>query len=227
MENISKKYFEGQATEAEQLQLLEWLRSRRNRMAFVRYKLDWEKSLGSEQIPGGGEESWNRLQAELMQRGYERWQKSRRLYQITRMAAIFFLLISLGSAAYFILNGEDSVTEVFTSVVTENGQISKVELPDGSLVWLNSGSKISYSNLFATENRNIQLIGEAYFDVATNVALPLVVNCRNLEIKALGTNFNVNGYSEHSVEVVLEEGIVELSNVFSEKPFHQLSPGEL
>jgi transmembrane sensor len=58
--------------------------------------------------------------------------------------------------------------------MAENGQISKVELPDGSLVWLNAGSKMTYNNFFSAENRKVTLTGEAYFDVTKNEKLPLL-----------------------------------------------------
>lgn len=227
MQNIAEKYFEGLASEAEKKQLLEWLREKENRTAFNRFRLDWKKGLEHGQFPGGGEESWNRLQAQLWQRSFNRWQKSRKIQLFSRVAAIFFFLVSAGSIAFYLINKPQPVSEVYTSVVTENGQISKIELPDGSQVWLNSGSRLSYSNLFATENRNIQLTGEAYFDAVANETIPMMIKCGEVNVKVVGTRFNVNSYfPEKVVEVVLEEGAVELVNLKTDQSIHTLSPGE-
>ncbi len=227
MEKIIRKYLEGHASETEQKQLLEWLRDKENRLVFNRHKLNWKNNLEQGQFPGGGEESWNRLQAQLWQRSFNRWQKSNRIQVLFRVAAIFFFLFSVGSISFYLLNRPQPASEIYTTVVTENGQVSKIELPDGSQVWLNSGSRISYSNLFSTENRNILLTGEAYFNAATDETMPMVVSCGDISVKVLGTRFNVNAYGpENSVEVVLEEGKVELLNEKMNKAFHALTPGE-
>jgi ferric-dicitrate binding protein FerR (iron transport regulator) len=143
------------------------------------------------------------------------------------VAAIFFFVVSLASMAWYFTNQPQNIPETFTSVMAENGQISKVQLPDGSLVWLNSGSKLSYNNFFSAKNREIVLSGEAYFDVTKNETLPLVVNCNGLQVKVLGTRFNVNTSDQgKTAEVVLEEGTVELINTSTNDNFYRMKPGQ-
>lgn len=227
MERIIKNYLEGKATETEQKQLLGWLRNAHNRIAFNRIKSDWKKSLKEGIFPGGGRESWSRLQAGLWQKEYDKRQHARKVHLGFRIAAVFFFLISIGSFVNFFMDKEQPDTELFTNVIAENGQISKVNLPDGSVVWLNSGSQLSYSNLYAARHRNIRLTGEAFIDAAKNEQLPMVVEVGNLSVKVLGTRFNVNGYdSENSVEVVLEEGLVELLRAGRHDVFHRMNSGE-
>lgn len=227
MKEIAVKYFEGRASEAEQAELLEWLRIKKNRIDFNSYSLVWKKSLDKQQFPANGEEIWNKIQARMLQKSFIRWQKTRGTNQFFRIAAIFFFLISLGFLAYFFTNIETKTPEFYTNVFADNGHISKVELPDGSWVWLNSGSKISYSNLFASKNRNISLTGEAYFQVTKNKDLPLVVTSGELQVKVLGTKFNVTAYPENNeVAVVLERGSVELLNPNVESFQLILKPGE-
>jgi len=227
MKEIAFKYFEGLATDAELEQLLHWLRNKENRIVFNSYRLDWKNGLKSDRFPGGGEASWQRIQTTLGQKSFERWQKSRNLIKFYRVAAIFFFVISLGSLVWYFTNQPQAIPETFTHVMTDNGQISKVELPDGSLVWLNSGSKITYNNFFSAENRKVNLTGEAYFDVTKNEKLPLVVDCNGLLVKVLGTRFNVNAYDAgKTAEVVLEEGAVELVNSTTNANFYRLKPGE-
>ena len=227
MQSIITKYLEGRAIEAEQAKLLVWFRNKKNRIVFNGYSLEWKNSLDENQFPGGSEESWNQIQAQLLQKSYNGWQSCRKMNQFFRIAAIFFFVISIGSLAYFFANQEESLPEFYTSVMAENGQISKVELPDGSLVWLNSGSEITYSNFFASNNRNIKLVGEAYFQVTKNEDIPLVVNSGDLQVKVLGTQFNVAAYPDAShIDVVLEEGSVELLNREVESFSYILKPGE-
>lgn len=227
MKEIAFKYFEGRATDAELEQLLHWLRKKENRIVFNSFRLDWKKGLEPGRVPGGGEESWQRLQAELGQKSYTRWQKSRKIQQFYRVAAIFFFVVGLGSMAWFFTQQPQTISETFTSVMAEKGQISKVQLPDGSLVWLNAGSQITYNNFFSAENRKVNLTGEAYFDVTKNEKLPLVVDCNGLQVKVLGTRFNLNAYETgKTAEVVLEEGAVELINTITNDDFYRMKPGE-
>jgi ferric-dicitrate binding protein FerR (iron transport regulator) len=228
MRTIIFKYLEGSATDSEKAELLQWLRKKENRIVFHSYKLEWRKGLKNEQFIVGGEECWNRLQEKLGQKSYNRWQESRKTQQFFRYAAIFFFALSIGTAVWH-LSGQSSrnIQETTTSVIAENGQISKIELPDGSLVWLNSGSRISYNNFFAEQNREVELSGEAYFDVAKNAELPLVVNCNDLHVRVLGTKFNVAAYSwEEAIEVVLEEGTVELVNPAAQTTFSGMKTGQ-
>lgn len=227
MQEIITKYLEGHASKEEQLKLLEWMRDKKNQLDFHRYKLVWKNSLKENQFPGNGEESWNKLQAQLLQKSYNRWQGSWKINQFFKYAAIFFFVISLGGLAYFLSDFSKHTKESFTTVIAENGQISKVELPDGSLVWLNSGSKISYCNNFAYNNRDVNLLGEAYFNITKNEDLPLIVNCEDLQVKVLGTRFNVKAYQRSNyIGIVLEEGAVELLNKQIESFSCKLKSGE-
>ena len=228
MRTLIFKYLEGSATDSEKAELLQWLRKKENRIVFHSYKLEWRKGLKNDQFTVGGEESWNRLQGKLWQKSYNRWQESLKTQQFFRYAAIFFFALSIGTAVWH-FSGQSSrnIQETTTSVIAENGQISKIELPDGSFVWLNSGSRISYNNFFAEQNREVELSGEAYFDVAKNAELPLVVNCNDLYVRVLGTKFNVAAYSwEESIDVVLEEGTVELVNPVAKTTFSEMESGQ-
>lgn len=228
MKETAFKYFEGRATDDELEKLLDWLRKRENHLIFHNFRLDWRKSLKANEFPGGSAESWYHFQTTLEQKSYLRWQKSRRIMKFYRVAAIFLFVFTVGSLLWYYSNQPADIPETFTRVITENGQISKVELPDGSLVWLNSGSKLSYNNFFSSKNREVSLLGEAYFDVKKNEALPMLVNCNGLQVKVLGTQFNVNAYEpETSVDVVLENGSVELFNTSYERVLYRMKPGEM
>ncbi len=117
---------------------------------------------------------------------------------------------------------------LMTSVVTENGQRSKLILPDSSVVWLNSGTTLSYNPDFAANNRDIYLTGQAFFDVRRNEKLPLLVHCSELVVKVLGTRFDVSAYpGDSKINVVLEEGSVQLLPERMKERSYMLSPGEM
>jgi transmembrane sensor len=93
------------------------------------------------------------------------------------------------------------------------GSKSHMVLPDGSDVWLNAGTTIEYPSNFSSKQRDIFLTGEAYFKVASNKKWPFIVHTSDLNIKALGTAFNVKAYpSEKTVTTTLVEGVVKLEN---------------
>src|SRR5690606_22131597 len=84
-------------------------------------------------------------------------------------------------------------------------------LEDGTKVWLNSSSKISYPKKFSTGSRKVTLYGEAYFDVAKDKNRPFLIETNGTEIRVLGTSFNVNAYNE-TVSTTLVEGSLKVSN---------------
>jgi ferric-dicitrate binding protein FerR (iron transport regulator) len=96
---------------------------------------------------------------------------------------------------------------------TKKRSHSNLQFPDGTTVVLNENSRISYNADFGQRRREIILEGEAYFDVATNPDVPLIIHARNVEIRVLGTSFNVKAYpSDKSVETSLIKGMVEISS---------------
>jgi transmembrane sensor len=100
-----------------------------------------------------------------------------------------------------------------SEVSTKNGSRTKIQLPDGSTVWLNSSSKLVYDNEhFGTGVREVSLTGEAYFDVVKNPAKPFVIHTAKMDIKVLGTAFNVKCYpGEKTTETSLIRGSVEVT----------------
>ncbi|SIO37784.1 FecR family protein [Chitinophaga niabensis] len=96
--------------------------------------------------------------------------------------------------------------------IAKPGAKSRLLLPDGSVVWLNSGSRISYPANFTDTLREVELEGEAYFDVAKDAKRPFVVLTRDINIKVLGTVFNVKCYPEdNKTEATLVRGLVQVS----------------
>jgi len=105
-------------------------------------------------------------------------------------------------------------TPLYNEVFIPHGQTFKLKLPDGTLVWLNAGSKLRFPQSFVNSDnkRIVYLEGEAYFDVAKNMEKPFIINTQEVDVKVLGTKFNISSYdTDDEIVTTLIEGSV---NVF-------------
>ncbi|ACU59572.1 FecR family protein [Chitinophaga pinensis] len=111
-----------------------------------------------------------------------------------------------------VYNGEGNEV-VYNTVSTPNGRQYRLVLPDGTKVWLNAGSSIHYPLLFRGKTRSVEMTGEAYFEVATDAAMPFVVTVNKKElIEVLGTSFNIKAYNEEkSIAATLLEGRIRVA----------------
>lgn len=106
---------------------------------------------------------------------------------------------------------QDNETRM-NEVVIPYGKRSELLLADGTKVWLNAGSRLAFPTKFTKKNRAVFLEGEAYFEVAKNEQQPFIVNAAEIDIKVLGTHFNVSAYpGDRNIETVLLEGSIALS----------------
>jgi len=105
------------------------------------------------------------------------------------------------------------------TLTTAKGETYQVKLPDGTAVWLNAASSLTYStSLTARGLRMVRLSGEAYFQVAKDKAHPFIVESKGQQIEVLGTHFNINAYAdEDAVKTTLLEGSVKVSPVLSSR----------
>jgi transmembrane sensor len=99
-----------------------------------------------------------------------------------------------------------------SEVISKPGVRTKLLLPDGTEVWLNSGSKLNYQKDFGTKFREVELEGEAYFDVVKDASHPFIVHTSGIDVKVLGTVFNVKSYpQDETIEATLIRGIIEVT----------------
>src|SRR5258708_963572 len=97
-------------------------------------------------------------------------------------------------------------------VVARPGVRTKLVLPDGTQVWLNSNSKLKYAKDFNTRSREVELEGEAYFDVAKDMEHPFIVHASAIDVKVLGTAFTIKSYlQDETIEATLLRGAIEIS----------------
>lgn len=208
---LFEKFFSDTSTPKENEELFDLL-ERQDESAFYEYcQRRWD--IGQSSIP---DELRERLKTDIMLKLDQHERSHRRRLCFSRVkrtawaAAVAVILIVAVQLGWNIAQREDSGSKPYIiEVVTEPGQKSNLTLPDGSRVWLNSASRISYTSDYNTKERNLSLEGEAYFDVAQGYDIPFVVKAKGLDVTALGTKFNVRAYAEDQVVIAtLVEGKV-------------------
>lgn len=144
------------------------------------------------------ERVWRKVQHHLWQHSIRR--RSVKLIRNWRQMAALLLVALLFTGLGIYLGSVSPQSMEKLSVRVDNGQKAKVDLPDGSHVWLNSASELSYSPDFGTKARKVILRGEAYFEVESDPKHPFIVETEDhLQIRATGTKFNVKSYPGESV----------------------------
>jgi transmembrane sensor len=136
---------------------------------------------------------------------YQKW-------KMLALLALGFLLLFLGFHFLTVQNPVAPAQKPVWEVVTRNGSKTNLLLPDGTTVWLNAGSRLSYDSLYGTNLREVTLSGEAYFDVVRNPNKPFIIHTGKINIRVLGTVFNVKSYpGEKTIETSLIKGSIEVS----------------
>lgn len=134
-----------------------------------------------------------------------------KFFEALKYAAVVLLFLGLPLSFYL---GKKSIPtdNTLTTISCAYGDRSSVVLPDSSRVWLNSGSKLTFNSNF-TNDRKVELVGEAFFSVSKDKCHPFVVKASDIDIKVLGTEFNVKAYAdENIVSTTLIEGAVEVNS---------------
>ncbi|MCG6190832.1 FecR family protein [Maribellus maritimus] len=235
---IIKKYLEGQTTEEESGQAREWLKDPGNDSESREILGDiWANS---EISLNGPLPDFNMMLDHVHNwiNSPKRNTPTQRIYPARRLSILFstfskvaaililpLLLVSL----WLYYNPKQDISQVTSTLIrevyTKPGTRTKLELPDGTFVWLNDGTTFRYPEHFvANKNREVYVDGEAYFEVKSNPDNPFVVNNPMLKTVVTGTHFNINAYEEdHFFEATLLEGKINLQKNNQE---FEIKPGE-
>ena len=220
-----------QGLEAEKLSELEnWLKaSPENQKHFQQMREIWFSTISaSEEERYNKEEAYSRFLSRTRQTHQEeKTVKKLSLHKFFYGAAAVALLCLISFASY--RTGTEQVKKQFAEMVVEAplGSKTRLYLPDGTLVWLNAGSTITYSQGFGVEERKLKLSGEGYFEVTRNKQLPFEITTKELQLRVLGTKFNFRNYPEdEEVSVSLLEGKVSLRNYLKNDALCYLEPDQ-
>jgi len=208
-------FLSGNSPAPDQDILLDWVNhSEENRAYFLKMQSIW---LGTGQCTGAERVNTEKALLKVqLATGADTRETSKRSFslvsRITGIAAAFLMMFLLGGLASYLLFDNPDDDSTVASVYAPKGSKAKTVLPDGLEVWLNAGSNLSYNNTsYFRKHREVRLAGEAYFQVVTDRDKPFVVKVNGLDIKAVGTAFNVKAYPEEkNVETTLVEGIVRI-----------------
>lgn len=230
------KHFAGETGEMEESALMEWRKSPENNIIYKNTNHDWNliKDM-KEQF--NVDNAWSTLykritgRSDIEQTELHVRQKNFRIsahYRtFLRFAALILIIFGTGLILY--TTGVFSGWSRNISIATLPGdEIEQVYLPDGSSVYLNSGTTLTYPKRFITGSRKVGLVGEAYFEVAADETNPFVISANNALVRAIGTSFNVNTTeNEQQVNVFVESGRVELIEADNNANLVLLEPGDI
>ena len=222
---IISKYLLGTASPQEEKEIMEW------RNADAGHEQEFQELCESWQIAHAGihpvipdkERVWEKIMSNLNLVKPVKMYTRRLLYRAVGIAAM--LALALGFSFSLLVSEEEEAGLVsFTAPV---GQKAEVSLPDGTKVWLNSGSTLSYFTDYGQNTRSVKLRGQAFFDVAKNRDKQFDVSIGDLEVRVHGTAFDINGYTDNSeVEVVLLRGHVTVVSTLTDKLLADMKPNQ-
>lgn len=215
IERKIRDYFNGQLPAAEEAELIQWLKlDEKNKAYFFSFKENLDPQKMQHTLL---QSSYTELKSKLLINQEFNSKLTGRVQRLQlsflRIAAML-LIAAIGgfSVAYLMIeNNAPKAEVVWFETHVPRGEKSQLLLPDGSKVWVNSESDISYPSNFMDGNREVKLIGEAYFEVAKLESKPFTVETNDYNIRVLGTKFNVMTYADfHRSETSLIEGKIEI-----------------
>jgi ferric-dicitrate binding protein FerR (iron transport regulator) len=230
IENLIHEYLTETISQNEKDELFSWLASDTNNIKYFNQITDiWlSSSVFQDTTEFNTDEGFNRIKAKINFVNTKIGASKFSVIQLTwqRAAAILILIMLTSSlATKFIFTAKADLPKAESPFIFEvpNGSKATVILPDGSKVVLNAGTKLTCNAGFGKTNRNLNMVGEGYFDVAKNKKLPFLVHAGNLFVKALGTEFNVKAYpNDKNIEAILIRGSIQVNKLAShgieEKP---------
>lgn len=186
-------------------------------------EMDKEKEINVDQ-------AWDKLYSRLRDNGLISEEPAVRKRFFTpalyRVAAALLILIGIGSALLY-MNNKDLFSSKIVVATTEDQKNLEVTLPDGSIIFLNRNTQVTYSRNFGERERSVALTGEAYFEVARDESKPFTVDAGKARVRVLGTTFNVRASDQDSpVEVFVRTGKVLVTGT-TENSDLVLDPGNI
>lgn len=223
-ENLIYNYLSGKATPEEKAALTGWVRAHPDNLRRYRQLRNiWQvahPAFNPAEI--GLEEARTTVMKQI---ATVPWYRTALIYW-QRTAAVLVLPLFILTAWLMLDNGTGEAEIVsYQQVFAPYGTYSKVNLPDGTVAWLNAGSTLEFPTVFRKGERLVRLAGEGYFEVESDTGNPFVVRTNMMDVKATGTAFNVEAYEKDSVmAVTMVKGKIAVA-IGNAQPFNVV-PGE-
>lgn len=191
IDELLAKYISAEATAAENAEVLSWINaSEENKKYFEGLKEIWSHSSAAEPMQFDTNAAWNRMKTR-MNVNEPVAEKTRPAY--FRIAAGITLFLVLGSVLFLITQKEEH-PKMKTLAWTPNQISNSDTLPDGSIITMNGNSQLTYPEYFNGKTREVSLKGEMFFDIKPDAEHPFIIHTGSLDVKVVGTSFNVNAY---------------------------------
>lgn len=211
------KYLNNEATAAEKETVERWVaQSDQNNRELKEAKILLEKTdrffqLRQFDTNAAWHKTRQRIRPETISIAPHENQRKKFIVTFYKYAAIIVLAFLVGTAGYY-FGLRNQLPGVYSEIISVEKQvINEYILPDGSVVALNSNSKLEFPKKFKNNYREVTITGEAFFDVIPDPEKPFIINAGKAQVKVLGTSFNVSAYPENeTVEVVVETGTVQV-----------------
>lgn len=209
--NLIGRQLAGEVSQEEMAEIDQWKNSEPDHQLIYLTICEYWKSKPAIPVSDSGQQ-WNVLQQKMQA---QKWQQEKfapertsPLYTFFKVAVVITLLLVAGWVMYQ-FSGKTDASSVAKVEITPKGKRSKISLPDGSQVWLNADSKLTYTEDFGEKKRELSLTGEAFFDVVKNPDKPFIIHVDKASVRVLGTSFNVKSYSsDASIETSVVSGKV-------------------
>ncbi len=228
---LLEKFFSGSILDSELKSLFVWLNSEQGNQEYEKLA---DAIWTSGQFDAVEKVDSAKLYSKISARLQEKQLSGRKplMISLRKAVAIFILGLVLPLTYFTLLNPQDSNQQVvYLKESLSNEKVRKMSLPDGTAVWLLSGSEITYPSDFTkSKYRKVKVKGEAFFDVAKDSLRPFILDLGEIGLKVVGTSFNVMNFEdEDHVSVVLKSGQVELfkGDFRQNKQLVRIKPGEL
>lgn len=221
--HIIEKNILGSASAEEQSRLYEWLESdENNRESYFRMKNIYDSSRMQGYTTEEIRNEWELLLKRINSTIENKKRPSRSFSIWKNYVAIIIAVLALSWTAITLRQSEKTV--IYQQFTVPNGQQTEVILADGSKVWINAGSTLKYPSDFGIKNREVILDGEAGFQV-TPSKIPFIVETNDINIKVLGTYFNIRNYASNDfIEISLLKGSIQMHTPQQE---FTMKPGEI
>ncbi|EGK01292.1 FecR family protein [Dysgonomonas gadei] len=224
-------YIRQELSEQERHKVDMWINSSaENRKLFEQLLNEWENIYDSpeQSVRADKDKIWSgissHIRTSLPVKSYTR----KILIKVAGIAAMLAIIVGV-AATVFVKSTIDSafLSQSVTTIETRQGQKMQMTLPDGTKVWLNSGSKLTYAGDFNRSERIVNLEGEAFFNVTKNQSKKFKVRTSGVDIEVKGTSFDVSAYNDdREISVSLLEGKVVITDKTG-KYMTDLNPDEL
>lgn len=225
---LLSKYFANEATDREKAEVDAWRgESADNEKEFRALAESWQLARRTDAsfVAPDKEKVWNRIVGGITRLKPVKTYSRSFIYRAVGIAAVVALLIGVSLPLLYQAVSDEEHRQV--CVVAPAGQKAEVSLPDGTHVFLNSGSILTYSTGYSRDNRSVKLQGQGFFDVTKDSRHPFTVLAGDVKVLVKGTSFDVNAYTDNeALEVTLLSGRVSVLSASTDKLIADMLPNQ-